>query len=67
MNTDDPPQEPPPPADSALTDAERIALRDLLDEMVEATEDHVFWFGRAREAALEIRRRLGALLDDADR
>ncbi|KII00621.1 hypothetical protein LP52_00495 [Streptomonospora alba] len=55
-----------PPVAYALTDAERLALRDLLDEMVEATEDHVFWFGRAREAALEIRRRLTALLDGAE-
>ncbi|MFD0773685.1 hypothetical protein ACFQZ2_07060 [Streptomonospora algeriensis] len=63
MNADEPRGAAIPPVAYALTDAERLALRDLLDEMVEATDDHVFWFGRAREAALEIRRRLAALLD----
>ncbi|KII00007.1 hypothetical protein LP52_03400 [Streptomonospora alba] len=49
-----------------LTRAERAELQELVEELVAATEDRVFWLGRVRETALEIQRRLGAMLDRAD-
>ncbi|MUL42539.1 hypothetical protein FZ103_15390 [Streptomonospora sp. PA3] len=49
-----------------LTPAERTELQDLVDELVSATEDRVFWLGRVRETALEIQRRLGAMLESGD-
>ncbi|MDT0304852.1 hypothetical protein [Streptomonospora wellingtoniae] len=66
MSADDHPALPLPSAEYGLTETERRALCDLLDELVEATEDRVFWFGRAREAALEIKRRLDTLLTDGE-
>ncbi|MFD0774233.1 hypothetical protein ACFQZ2_09880 [Streptomonospora algeriensis] len=63
MNTENPREAPLPHLGGALTAAERLALRDLRDEIVEAAEDRVFRFGRVREAALEMRSRLGGPLD----
>lgn len=66
MNADEQHAAQAPPTEVALTDAERTALRDLLDELVEATEDRDYWLGRARETAMEIRHRLSDLLDRDD-
>ncbi|QBI52544.1 hypothetical protein [Streptomonospora litoralis] len=63
MSAAKPPETQPPAAHCVLTEAERRALRDLVDELIEATEDRVFWLGPVRETALEMQRRLGALLD----
>ncbi|GAA4944503.1 hypothetical protein GCM10023224_29460 [Streptomonospora halophila] len=62
MNADEHRALHPPSPEYGLTEVERRALRDLLDELVDATEDRVFWLGRARETALEIKRRLAGLL-----
>ncbi|GAA4891681.1 hypothetical protein [Streptomonospora salina] len=51
---------------SELSPNERAELESLVDELVAATEDRVFWLGRVRETALEIQRRLGSLLDRGD-
>ncbi|MFD0772703.1 hypothetical protein ACFQZ2_02070 [Streptomonospora algeriensis] len=50
----------------ALTTDERAELQELVEELVSATEDRVFWLGRVRETALEIQRRLGGMLERAD-
>ncbi|GAA4934390.1 hypothetical protein GCM10023224_13670 [Streptomonospora halophila] len=50
----------------SLTEHERSELHDLVDELVCATDDRVFWLGAVRETALEIQRRLRGMLDRAD-
>ncbi|QBI53158.1 hypothetical protein [Streptomonospora litoralis] len=52
--------------ESPLTDDERAKLRGLVDELVSATEDRVFWLGQVRETALEIQRRMESMLGKED-
>lgn len=50
----------------ALTAGERAELQALVDDLISATEDRVYWVGPVRDTALEIRRRMGNMLDHAD-
>ncbi|TQN33516.1 hypothetical protein FHX37_3538 [Haloactinospora alba] len=45
-----------------LTPQERRELRDLVEQLVQATEDHAFWLNRVRELSIELHHRLDALL-----
>ncbi|MBB4931096.1 hypothetical protein F4561_001916 [Lipingzhangella halophila] len=38
-----------------LTPTERHTLRDLVDELIAATEDRTYWLGTVRETSLEVR------------
>ncbi|MBB4934266.1 hypothetical protein F4561_005086 [Lipingzhangella halophila] len=38
-----------------LTHAECHALRDLVDELIAATDDHIYWLGPVRDTSLELR------------
>ncbi|WP_046470902.1 hypothetical protein [Allosalinactinospora lopnorensis] len=46
-----------------LSPKERHALNDLVDQLVEATEDHAYWLGSVRQTSLELRERLTEWLD----
>lgn len=41
-----------------MTPEEWRALRDLADQLIEATDGHAYWINRARDTALELRERL---------
>ncbi|TQN30334.1 hypothetical protein FHX37_0208 [Haloactinospora alba] len=49
-----------------LTPQERRELRDLVEQLVQATEGHAFWLNRIRATILALRDRLDAWLGEED-
>ncbi|TQN33186.1 hypothetical protein FHX37_3187 [Haloactinospora alba] len=47
-----------------LTPQERRELRDLVEQLVQATEGHAFWLNQVRATILALRDRLDAWLGD---
>ncbi|TQN28676.1 hypothetical protein FHX37_4036 [Haloactinospora alba] len=49
-----------------LTPQERRELRDLVEQLVQATEGHAFWLNQVRATILALRDRLDAWLGEED-
>ncbi|TQN30400.1 hypothetical protein FHX37_0277 [Haloactinospora alba] len=49
-----------------LTPQERQELRDLVEQLVQATEGHAFWLNQVRATILALRDRLDAWLGEED-
>lgn len=45
-----------------LSPQERAVLHDLVDQLVEVTDNNTYWLGQVREIALELRARLDSWL-----
>ncbi|WP_156184783.1 hypothetical protein [Allosalinactinospora lopnorensis] len=47
-----------------LTPHERRELKDLTEQLIEATNNNTYWLNQVRETSIELRDRLNAWLDD---